>query len=126
MIRPPVVAILGLMLVLAACITGGDLPSDCSAASVERTVTLQSNAKLEPGTIDVCRNQQVTLKVTVEADGVLHLHGYDDVLAATSVHAGSQAVLAFPAAHVGQWVIELHVAGSSTGIGSGVFTVHEP
>lgn len=113
------------VLALAACSTGVDRPPDCDASAVERSVALGTNAKLDPQTINVCGGQQVTLTVMVQADGVLHIHGYDDEAQARSVSAGTDATLTFRASHVGQFVIELHTRGSSAGIGAGVLTVHE-
>ena len=121
-----VVAVLVAACLLAACSTGVDRPPDCSAASVTREAILAADGKLDPQAINVCRDQKVTISVTVRADGVLHIHGYDDQGVATSVHAGSNAMLTFTATHPGQFVIELHVPGAAAGEGSGVLTVHEP
>ncbi len=117
---------LAAMLVLVAgCSTGVDRPPDCDAASVTRSATLGADGKLDPQTVNVCRDQKVTITVAVKADGVLHVHGYDDQGVAASVHAGRDATLSFTATHAGQFVIELHAAGGSSGEGSGVLTVHE-
>ncbi len=109
---PPSVLARAAAAIVAVVMTAGsaaaDAPSDCGATSVERTVTLQANAKLDPQTIDVCRDQQVTIAVTVHADGILHIHGSDDLAQATSVTAGTDATLAFKAIHPGHIVIELH------------------
>jgi hypothetical protein len=113
-------------LLLAACSTGVDRPPDCGATSVTRTATLAADGKLDPQAINVCRDQKVTINVTVRADGVLHIHGYDDQGVAASVHAGSDATLTFTSTHPGQFVIELHANGAPAGEGSGVLTVHEP
>jgi hypothetical protein len=108
---------------LAACSTGTDRPSDCDASSVSRDVTLRGNGKLDLQSINVCRGQEVTIDVTVEADGVLHLHGYDDQAPATSVTAGTETAVEFTATHVGQFVIQLHTHDAE--IGAGVLTVHD-
>jgi hypothetical protein len=121
-----VVGVLVVALLLAACSTGVDRPPDCSAASVTRTAILTADRTLDPPAINVCHDQKVTIDVTVRADGVLHIHGYDDQGVAAAVHAGSSATLTFTATHPGQFVIELHANGASGGTGAGVLTVHEP
>jgi hypothetical protein len=121
-VAPRAAAVL-IMLAVGACTTGSDRPSDCDAPAVTRNVTLRGNGKLDLQTINVCRGQDVTINVTVEADGVLHLHGYDDQTQATSVTAGTKAALEFTATHIGQFVIQLHT--DSDEIGAGVLTVHE-
>jgi hypothetical protein len=80
-------------------------------------------AGLDPRTIDVCRGQQVGLSVKVEADGVLHIHGYDDQ--AKEVRVGQTVDFDFPAVRSGQFVIELHTTEQRSGLSMGVFTVHE-
>ncbi|MDP9467545.1 MAG: hypothetical protein M3P32_02225, partial [Chloroflexota bacterium] len=87
-------------------------------------VTL-AGVQLDPSSIDVCRGQRVTLNVTTQRDGVLHLHGYDDQGAAIEMRAGVPAQLAFSATRSGQFIIELHDPnGSSEEVG--ILTVHEP
>ena len=113
-------------LLLTACVTPIQRPADCGAPAVERNATLTAEGRLDPMTITVCRGQQVTLAIDVRADGVLHLHGYDDQAPARSVEAGTPVEMAFEAAHAGQFVIELHTPDSTTGTGAGVFTVDEP
>ena len=116
-------ALAGFLLVAAACVPQSSLPSDCDASEVERSATL-AGQQLDPSAIDVCRGQGVTLTVTTERDGVLHLHGYDDQGAAVEIHIGETAHLVFTASRPGQFPVEFHDAnGSSEEVG--ILTVHE-
>ena len=71
----------GLLVVglLGACI-GGD--ADCAALPTRIELTLSAD-ELTPADPAVCRDREVTLVVTSEVDGVLHIHGYDDEVPAT-------------------------------------------
>lgn len=121
-----VLGLLSLALLTAACVTPIERPADCDADAVRRSATLTSAGRLAPQTIVVCRGQEVTLAIEVEADGVLHLHGYDDQTPARSVETGTPIEMTFDAVHSGQFVIELHAPGATAGTGAGVFTVNEP
>jgi hypothetical protein len=112
-------------LLAAACVEVG-LPADCDEPAVTREATLTSRARLVPSNVDVCRDQEVTLVVEPEADGVLHIHGYDEAVPATSVHVRQELTLVFMAGRSGQFVIELHPAGDPTGASIGILTMHEP
>ena len=79
----------------------------------------------EPTTA-VCRDQEVTLTIEPEVDGVFHIHGYDEQVPATEVRAGEPIALDFTAARSGQFPIEFHPAADPAGVEIGVFTVHEP
>jgi hypothetical protein len=117
-------ALAGFLLAAAGCVPQSDLPSDCDASQVERTATL-AGQQLDPDAIDVCRGQRVTLNVTTQRDGVLHLHGYDDQGAAVQIRTGETAHLVFTASRAGQFPMEMHDAnGSSEEVG--ILTVHEP
>jgi hypothetical protein len=59
-------------------------------------------------------------------DGVIHIHGYDQVVPATEVSAGEDLNLSFVAERAGQFPIELHPDADPTSVNVGVFTVHEP
>ena len=107
---------------LSACI-GGD--ADCEALPTTIEVTLAADA-LTPSNPSVCRDRQVTLIVTSDVDGVLHIHGYDEQLPATSVTAGEIVQLVFTATRSGQFPIEMHTDDNSEGVSVGIFTVHEP
>lgn len=118
---------LGLLLLLlagvtSACVNQPQVPSDCDAPTAERSATL-TDAGLDPRDIGVCRGQEVVLTVKIEADGVLHIHGYD--AQAKEVRVGQTVTFDFPADHAGQFVIELHTQEVSSGLNMGVFTVHE-
>lgn len=108
--------------VLAGCIGGG---ADCETLPNRIELTLSANA-LTPDDPAVCRDREVTLVVTAEVDGVLHIHGYDEQVPATSITAGEVVELDFTAARSGQFTIELHTDENSEGVSVGIFTVHEP
>jgi len=116
-------ALAGLVLAAVACVPQSDLPSDCNASQVERSATL-SDAGLEPDAIDVCTGQRVTITITVERAGELHLHGYDDQVPGQEVAVGDEADLAFSASRAGQFPLELHTGQDEIEIG--ILTVHEP
>ena len=110
---------------LAACVSdsrpGG---SACAAPSVELELRL-SASELTPSP-SVCRDQEVTLRIASEVDGLIHIHGYDEAVSATEVAAGEALELTFRAERSGQFPIELHPAEDPEGIDVGIFTVHEP
>jgi hypothetical protein len=120
-IRAALAALL-VAVVLGACI-GGD--PDCAALPTRIELTLSAD-ELRPSSPAVCRGRDVTLVVTSEVDGVLHIHGYDDDVPATEVAAGEVTELAFTARRSGQFPIELHTDENTQGVALGVFTVHEP
>ena len=110
---------------LVACVPSTVLPEDCDAPDVTRGSTL-TGEQLEPATIEVCRDQQVTLEVEVERDGILHLHGYDDQTPAVEVRAGETTELAFTAVRAGQFPIALHTTDGPAEATVGTLIVHEP
>jgi len=117
-----------LLLVLAVGVAGcvsDARPEACDAASVTIDLALTA-ADLIPDDPAVCRDQDVTLVVTSDADGVLHIHGYDEAVPATSVTAGETLSLEFTASRSGQFPIELHSSDDPEGVVLGIFTVHEP
>jgi hypothetical protein len=116
--------LLALPLALSACVDQGR-PKACGASSV--TLELQLSAdRLAPADPAVCRDQEVTLVIASDVDGVLHIHGYDEQVPATEVSAGDELRLEFVAERSGQFPIELHPAADPTGVEVGIFTVHEP
>lgn len=114
---------LALIAILAACVDDGR-PATCDGPIV-LDLTLDADS-LTPSEVAVCRDQEVTLRVASEVDGVIHLHGYDDQVGATPVTAGETLELRFTAARSGQFPIELHPEDDPRGIAVGIFTVHEP
>lgn len=118
--------ILALVVTLGACVpnTSPNVEA-CEQPSVEVELTLRAD-ELEPGAPSVCRDQEVTLLVASEVDGVLHVHGYDSEVPAFEVTAGETTDVSFTAGRSGQFPIEFHPADDPQGIGVGVFTVHEP
>jgi hypothetical protein len=70
------------LILLAGCIPD-TRPAACDAPEIEIALTLSESA-LEPAPA-VCRGQEVTLVVSSQVDGVLHIHGYDAEVPATQV-----------------------------------------
>lgn len=110
-------------LAIAGCVEQPQQPSDCGQPAVSRNATLTADG-LQPRNIDVCLAQHVILTVKVGADGVLHIHGYDEQ--AREVRVGQTVTFDFQAVRSGQFVIELHTTQQPSGLNMGVFTVHEP
>ncbi len=108
--------------ILAGCVDQPDVPADCGQPTATRAATLTATG-LEPRDVGVCRGQQVKLEVQIQADGVLHIHGYD--AESKEVRVGQDITFDFTADRAGQFVIELHTADGA-GVSAGVFTVHEP
>lgn len=126
--RPPMprlaatIAVAGMLLAVAACVQQSTLPSDCAATKVERSATL-SKGGLAPDAFDVCKGQAVTITVTVQVAGTLHLHGYDDQVPEKPVVSGDVAKLTFTASRSGQFPLELHKGADE--IELAILTVHE-
>lgn len=112
-----------LSLTVAACVPADALPSSCGDANVTLRTTLISG-QMEPANLDVCKGQHVTLVVDVQAEGILHLHGYDAEAPETEVHSGDTLTLEFNAV-AGQFPIELHALDDSDEVTVGSLTVHE-
>lgn len=111
------------LILLAGCIPD-TRPAACDAPEIEIALTLSESA-LKPAPA-VCRGQEVTLVVSSQVDGVLHIHGYDAEVPATQVHAGEVTEMAFTAGRSGQFPVELHPLDDPRGVSVAVFTVHEP
>jgi hypothetical protein len=109
---------------LAGCVPDVGLPATCQQPAVSFETTL-SGQRLEPATFDVCRDQRVTITLDVQKDGILHLHGYDDLVGAKEVRAGQRFELVFTAAHVGQFPIALHTLNGQAELTVGTLTVHD-
>lgn len=121
-------SILPLLMVAAiaiGCVEQADLPDDCGAGSVERQASL-SGDRLDPESIDVCKGQKVTLKISTERAGEIHLHGYDEEAPGVEVEAGDMATFSFTATRAGQFPLELHTPNEGPEIEVGLLTVHEP
>lgn len=117
----------GLLAAVLAITLGGCIGADPACTSLPTRIELRLSADtLTPADPAVCRDREVTLAVTPEIDGVLHIHGYDEQVPATTVRAGRVTELVFTAARNGQFPIELHRNGDTSGVNVGIFTVHEP
>src|SRR5262245_3579153 len=114
-----------LVVLLGACVGDAGLPTTCHDRSVEFGATL-SDGGLEPAECNACRGQAGTITFTIEQDGVLHLHGYDDQVSATEVRAGQETVLEFDAVRSGVFPIALHTADGQAETTVGTLIVHEP
>ena len=109
-------------LLASACVSEPHAACERDSAEFDLALTADS---LSPNSLEACKGQQVTITVSSEADGVFHIHGYDDEIGATPVESGEQVTLEFTATHVGQFPIELHPSDDPQGVGIGVFTVYE-
>ncbi|MDQ2674227.1 MAG: hypothetical protein M3Y40_06180 [Chloroflexota bacterium] len=111
--------------VLGACVTDSRPESSaCAAPAVTLEMRLTAT-ELTPAP-SVCRDQEVTLRIASEVDGVFHIHGYEQAVSATEVVAGETLELTFTADTVGQYPIELHPADDPSGVSIAIFTVNEP
>jgi hypothetical protein len=110
--------------ILTACVPQVVLPATCQEPSVVLHATLAAE-QLTPGTLEVCRDQRVTLTIDVQRDGIVHLHGYDDEVAATEVQAGETLDLEFTAVRSGQFPIALHTQDGPAEVTVGILIVHE-
>jgi len=113
-------------LVLAACVAD-TRPDDaaCSAPTIELELTVRAD-DMVPSNPSVCRDQAVTLVISAQVDGAIHVHGYDAELPATELSNGDELSLNFDASRSGHYPIELHRLESPQGINVGILTVHEP
>lgn len=111
--------------ILVACVPQVVLPATCNDQSVMLHAAFVDE-RLEPATLEVCRDQQVTLMVDAQRDGILHLHGYDDQAPATEVRAGRTLTLEFTAVRSGQYPIALHTTDGPAEATVGTLIVHEP
>lgn len=115
------------LLVGAALVTGcvtQDRPATCDADEAMIEVTLTATG-MEPNDPAACRGQDVFITIHPEVDGVLHVHGLDAVVPATTVTDGADFTLVFKADRSGQFPIELHLPDSSQGVNVGILTLYE-
>ncbi len=117
-------SILAILLLLGAtaCVNQASLPDDCQAASVQREATLAGD-RLDPESIDLCKGQDLTLKITTQRAGEIHIHGYEKEM---DVEPGDTATFMFSATLPGQFPIELHTPNNGPEIEVGILTVNEP
>jgi plastocyanin len=120
-----VAALLVLAAVAVGCVEQRALPDDCGASAVQRQASL-SGDRLDPASLDVCKGQKVTIEISTERAGVLHLHGYDQEAPEVAVEPGDSATFTFTATRAGQFVIELHAPNEGPEVEVGLLTVHEP
>lgn len=110
--------------VLAGCVAEAPT-ANCDGETATLELELEADS-LDPDDPAVCRDQEVTIEIESEVDGVFHVHGYDEALPATEVTEGETTTVAFTADRSGQFPIEFHAADDPAGIEIGVLTVHEP
>ena len=124
--RATAVLLVALAVLMAACVSdSGPDPAACAAESIELDLRLTADA-LTPENPSVCHDQDVTLRITSEVDGFIHIHGYDEIVPATEVADGDTLELTFLAERAGLFPIELHPAVAPEGVSVGIFTVNEP
>jgi hypothetical protein len=114
-------------LALVAVIGIGCTPAN--EACAEPSVTLEAtviDTEMDPSSLAVCRDQNVTIELESETDGIFHIHGYDDQAPAVSLEPGEVTVIEFTADTAGQFIIELHAHDGSGESEIGVLTVNEP
>lgn len=122
--RRGALALLVMTTALTACVSE-PRPSACgeAAVTIELALTATSLTPNDPG---VCRDQEVTLVIASDVDGVFHIHGYDEAVPASTVSAGEDLTLTFTAIRSGQFTIELHPADTpGQGVALGILTVYE-
>jgi hypothetical protein len=112
------------MLVIAAFMAGCQ-PATCPDPSITLAATVTADS-MDPSALTACKGQEVTLEVTSETDGILHIHGYDEQVPATPLEPGEERTLEFTADVAGQFVIELHARDGKTETEIGILTVNEP
>ena len=100
-------------------------PEACAAATTTVELALTATT-LTPQDPAVCRGQQVELQVQSDVDGVLHVHGYEEVVPLIEVVTGERADVTFDASRSGQFPIEVHTNEAPQGTSVGILTVHEP
>ena len=108
---------------VAGCVTQ-ERPATCDADEATVEVTLTATG-MEPNDPSACRGQDVVITVHPDVDGVLHIHGLDAIVPATTVTDGDDITLAFEADRSGQFPIELHLPGSAQGVNVGILTLYE-
>jgi hypothetical protein len=91
---------------------------------VTRDATLVDE-RMEPATLEVCRDQDVTLRLDVRRDAIFHLHGYDAEAPAREVTAGETVTIVFKAARSGQFPIAIHTVDGPAEATVGSLIVHE-
>jgi hypothetical protein len=122
--RRAALALLVMIATLTACVSEAR-PSTCGTAAVTIDLALTATS-LTPNDPAVCRDQEVTLVIASDVDGVFHIHGYDEAVPASTVTAGEDLTLRFTANRSGQFTIELHPADNpGQGVALGILTVYE-
>jgi hypothetical protein len=117
-------ALLACAALMAACVPQTNLPESCDEPAVTLEATL-ANETLEPSSLEVCRDQEVTVSLDVRRDAVFHIHGYDEELPALQVSAGETVELEFTAARSGQFPIAIHTDDGPSEAEVGALIVHE-
>jgi cytochrome c oxidase assembly protein Cox11 len=71
--------------------------------SVTRNVTVTGGSSMKPSQLSVNQNDTVTINITSDMDGEVHLHGYD---IAFDTKAGQVVSHTFKAVNSGDWPME--------------------
>lgn len=118
------IAAAGVVLVLAAAfIVLRPGSSACPTPAITLELTVDATG-LTPPSPAVCRGQAVTLNLHAEVEGVLHVHGLDDVLPATQIAVGEDRTFEFTPTNAGQFPVELHTDAGDTSLGT--LTINVP
>jgi hypothetical protein len=117
-------ASLALATALVACVPAGGVPATCGDPAVSLSATVKPGG-MEPASLEVCRDQQVTLTITSQVAGDLHFHGYDTEIDEQPVTPGQTLKVEFKAVYPGQFPIELHPEDGSDEVQLGALVVHE-
>ncbi len=110
----------GLVTLLVALALGQSAECPEPPVMIEAQIDFTS---LEPSEMRVCRGQEVTLRLTPEFDGIVHIHGIE---VAREVRDGEPIDLVFTAQQGGQFVIETHTHDSDEAPQVGVLIIDEP
>lgn len=99
-----IVIAVGGVLIFANQATGGK--------DVTINVTVTGGSKMSPSTLSAHHNDNVTINVTSDTDGEVHLHGYDIHF---ETKAGQVVSHTFNATNTGDFPIEWEVTSTSLG-----------
>lgn len=111
---------IGLVALLVALALGQGTECPEPPVVIEAQIDFTS---LEPSELRACRGQEVTLRLTPEFDGIVHIHGIE---IAREIRDGQPLDLVFTPQQSGQFVIETHTHDSDEAPQVGVLIVDEP
>ncbi len=92
-----------LPLVIALCLAGCSTPDQAGPTTIRLDIT--ATAPEDPRSENVPLGSLVTLEVSSEVDGLLHVHGFEEEL---DLVAGETAEVTFKASMTGAFEVETH------------------